>query len=191
MSRLLCLSCPLSLSLSFSFSLSSVVLCSLVEPNKCVRYATGQPLEAPTRPAPTPEPPLSERLEVETHKLDPTVEQPACWHLPTVPGSASHASDEESAAPQSPGEPIAEAGRCMEAVSMSIQASEAGRAVEAEGYVFEAHMLRGLELEAMRQKAEHSWNRALGALGGAEEPSRAERMEQRQRARPRRLPASL
>ena len=65
----------------------------------------------------------------------------------------------------------------MEAVPKSIQALEAGRAVEAEGYVFEAHMLRGLELEAMRQKAEHSWNRALGALGGAEGPSRAERME--------------
>ena len=37
MSRSLCLSVSLALSLSLSFSLSSIVLCSLVEPNTCVR----------------------------------------------------------------------------------------------------------------------------------------------------------
>ena len=55
---------------------------------------------------------------------------------------------------------------------------EAGRVSEAEGYVLQTHMDRGYELEAMRQKAEHSWNRSLGSLGGADEPSRADRQRQ-------------
>ena len=111
-------------------------------------HATEQPLQAPPRPAPTPQPPMPEGL----------------------------ASSSSAAPPQSLGEPIAEAGRFMEAVPKSIRALEAGRVMEAEGYVLEAHMERGYELEAMRQNAEHSWNRSLGLLGGAEEPSRAEQI---------------
>ena len=44
------------------------------------------------------------------------------------------------------------------------QALEAGRVMEAEEYVLEAHMERGYDLEAPRQNAEHSWNRSLGQV---------------------------
>ena len=74
------------------------------------------------------------------------------------------ASSSSAAPPQSLGEPIAEAGRFMEAVPKSIRALEAGRVMEVEGYVLQAHMERGYGLEAMRQNAEHSWNRSLGQV---------------------------
>ena len=90
--------------------------------------ATEQPLQALPRPAPTPQPPMPEGL----------------------------ASSSSAAPPQSLGEPIAEAGRFMEAVPKSIRTLEAGRVMEAEGYVLQAHMERGYELEAMIQNAEHS-----------------------------------
>ena len=51
-----------------------------------------------------------------------------------------------------------------EAGPKSIQTLEAGRVMEAEGYVLQAHMERGYELEATRQNAEHSWNRSLGQV---------------------------
>jgi hypothetical protein len=53
-------------------------------------YATEQPLQASPTPAPTPETPMPAQLELESNKLDMTVEQSACWQLPTVPGSVSH-----------------------------------------------------------------------------------------------------
>ena len=83
----------------------------------------------------------------------------------------SLASSSSAAPPQSLGEPIAEASRFMEAVPESFRALEAGRVMEAEGYVLEAHMERGYELEAMMQNAEHSWNRSLGQ---AEQPTWSE-----------------
>ena len=81
---------------------------------------------------------------------------------PAMPEGAL--SKSPAAPPQSLDRPIPKAGRVMEAGPKSIQALEAGRVMEAEGYVLQAHMERGYELEAMRQNAEHSWNRSLGQV---------------------------
>ena len=99
-------------------------------------HATEQLLQAPSRPIPTREPTMPEGV----------------------------ASSSSAAPPQSPDEPIGEAGRLTEACPKPIQLLEAGRVTEAEGHVFQAHMERGYELEAMRQNAEHSWNRSLGQV---------------------------
>ena len=81
---------------------------------------------------------------------------------PAMPEGAL--SKSPAAPPQSLDRLIPKAGRVMEACLKSIQALEAGRVMEAERYVLQAHMERGYELEAMRQNAEHSWNRSLGQV---------------------------
>ena len=86
------------------------------------------------------------------------------WDLgePAMPEGAL--SQSPSAPPQILDRPIPRAGQVMEAGPKSIQILEAGRVMEAEGYVLQAHMERGYELEATRQNAEHSWKRLLGQV---------------------------
>ena len=86
------------------------------------------------------------------------------WDLgePAMPEGAL--SQSPSASPQILDGPIPKACEVMDAGPKSIQILEAGRVMEAEGYVLQAHMERGYELEAMRQNAEFSWNRSLGQV---------------------------
>ena len=112
-------------------------------------HATEQPLQAPPRPAPTREPPMPEGV----------------------------ASSSSAAPPQSPDEPIGEAGRLTEACPEPIQLLEAGRVAEAEGHVLEAHMQRGYELEATRLAAHQSYHRSLDHLGGASKKDAMDAMD--------------
>ena len=77
------------------------------------------------------------------------------------------ASSSSAAPPQSPDEPIGEAGRLTEACPEPIRLLEAGRVAEAEGRVLEVHMQRGHELEATMLGAQQSWYKSLAHLAGA------------------------
>ena len=77
------------------------------------------------------------------------------------------ASSSPAAPPQSPDEPIGEAGRLTEACPEPIRLLEASRVAEAEGRVLEVHMQRGHELEATMLEAQQSWYKSLAHLAGA------------------------
>ena len=79
------------------------------------------------------------------------------------------ASSSPAAPPQSPDEPIGEAGRLTEACSEPIRLLEAGRVAEAEGSVLEAHLQRGYELEETMGAAQQSYYIALTHLKDAVE----------------------
>ena len=81
-------------------------------------------------------------------------EQPMPEPEPPTPDGA--ASSSSASPPQSLGKPCPK----------SIHLLQADRWKEAQGHVYEAHMDRGYELEALRQGAEQSWSSSLDLLSG-------------------------